>query len=218
MAAQSKSNIGYFGTLGIIFLVLLGLGLIMNALDGVQGTKGHPPPTAKTATSPPPTIPKPSNPPLYKTPAEYLKTAKDQLAMKSPDRPYGNFYHAAYLLSFIPKDAPEFPEAQRLFKQIERCKEKDLAALHQKEAHDKRGVRLLYAPIIENDFLDKGHDVTVKVEGKDATTLKIKWILVSRVFAHQISKDQQLIKTWRDMGFRKVILTDGYRSKWQLDL
>ena len=220
MASQPKSGYGCCGIIGIGFLIFLGLGLIMKAVEGIKNISWvSAPQSAKTdqISSPKSELPK-EPPPKSKTPAEYLKEAKSELAKKSNVSPYGEIYQAAYLLNEIPKDAPEYHEAQKLLNRIEHLKEKDTAAIRLREAKEQRAKRLIYGPGLENLFLDKGYDITVKITGKDATTLRIKWILTSRVLVHQISKDQNLIQSWRQLGFKKVIFTDGYRSNWEMTL
>lgn len=221
---EPKRGIGCFGVTGIIFLILLGLGLLGRLVEGIKTTYFSPPAPINKTEDPPvhttprdPAVSAPLNEPRKtKSSTEYLKEAKDQLAMKNADRPYGDIYHAAYLLSFIPSDAPEYKEAQALLKKIAKLKEKDLAEIKKRTAEELRIKRMLYAPLLENKFLDKGYDVTVKTLGKDDTTLHIKWVLTSRLTVHHITKDGELIRIWREMGFRKVVFTDGYRSKWEL--
>jgi hypothetical protein len=220
MADQPKSGIGCFGIVGIIFLIFLGLGLIIKLIGGIRNIKLTDAQVAKIETpSASQSQPNETNPPhgLPKTPDEYLKEAKHQLSMKNADRPYGDIYHAAYLLSFVPKDAPEYKEAHRLLKQIEQWKEKDLAALRQKEAKDKKALRQLYAPSLETQFLEKGYDISVKVTGKDDALLTLRYVMFSRPMIYNLTKDGSLFKTWRDMGFSKVIFNDGLR-RYQFDL
>jgi len=173
-------------------------------------TNAEPAKSQAQKEEPPPSLPK--------TPAENLDAAKKQLSMKSANYPYGDIYHAAYLLSQIPDNAPEYKEAQALLKKVNKLKEKDLAGIREETAKDMRAKRILYAPLLETRFLDKGYDISVKILGKDATTLQLRYVLTTRVMVHHISKDAELIKTWRDMGFKKVIFTDGFRSKWIMDL
>lgn len=96
------------------------------------------------------------------------------------------------------------------------AKEEKLAA--EKERLAKIEARKEFADKLEYIYLDKGMDVTVTVSGSDATTLKIKWILISRVTAHEFGQDTELLQLLRECGFKKLILTDGYNATWRLDL
>ena len=208
---------GCFSKLGVIFLILLALGIIIKLVE--KGSQKSPPVSSVNAPSiPPPKSEVTKEPEKPKTSADYLKDAKNQLAMKSPDQPYGDIYHAAYLLSYIPKDASEYPEAQRLLKEIEKLKEKDLASMRQKAAQEKKALRQLYGPGLETQFLEKGYDVSVKVTGKDATILHLSCIIFSRPFMYNLTKDGVLINIWRDMGFKKVVVSNGYRVTCFMDL
>ena len=77
--------------------------------------------------------------------------------------------------------------------------------------------RLAYAETLEDDFLDEGLDIYVSVHGAENTTLRLKWVLASRVTAHQL-QTQDNFYTWRSLGFRRVELRDGYNYSVYWDL
>lgn len=79
-------------------------------------------------------------------------------------------------------------------------------------------IRRQYGKAVEKFFLDQGMDVYVTIEGPEARTLRLKYILMSRPLAHQISNNVKTLDTWRALGFRTVVLTDGYDKTWRLDL
>lgn len=93
--------------------------------------------------------------------------------------------------------------------------ERDKAAAEAQRALAAEQVdrRRTYAAELENTYLDKGLNVTVTTKGKGATTLHLKWILVSRVVAHQLSKSD-LLGQLRDMGFKRFEISDGYDESW----
>ncbi|HUR92533.1 MAG TPA: hypothetical protein VMY38_07655 [Gemmatimonadaceae bacterium] len=74
--------------------------------------------------------------------------------------------------------------------------------------------RRQYAQRLESEYLDQGLDITVTTKGAAATTLRLKWILVSRVTAHQLSKSGPLWANLRSMGFKRLEITDGYDDSW----
>lgn len=75
-----------------------------------------------------------------------------------------------------------------------------------------------FAKAYEHNLLDEGIDATVTVHGSKATTLKVKWILASRVVAHEFSENAEFFQGLRDLAFKKFILTDGYDFSWYWDL
>jgi hypothetical protein len=74
--------------------------------------------------------------------------------------------------------------------------------------------RRALAATLESRFLDEGMDVTVTTRGKHATTLHMRWILVSRVTAHQFSKNVQMFENLRAKGFKRLEISDGYDESW----
>lgn len=218
---------GKGGCCSVILLIFVGLFVLVGLLKLFEFEVKKP----SSSTAPPVPVATPgltdikdikpeseSKPQKPLTPADNLREAKNLLSLKSKEMPFGQIYEAERFLLSIKPEAAEYSEAQKLLKKIDGWKQKIIDNSRKEIAAELKAKRLIYAPIVENQFLDRGYDVTVKVEGKDATVLKIRWILVSRVLVHHISKDQQLIKTWRDMGFKKVLLTDGYRSHWEISL
>lgn len=75
-----------------------------------------------------------------------------------------------------------------------------------------------FAPRLERTYLDKRMDVTVTTLGQNATTLKVKWILASRVDAYEIGNDAEFLQLLRELGFKKFIITDGYDETWYWNL
>jgi len=78
--------------------------------------------------------------------------------------------------------------------------------------------RKKFAKECEYDYLDKGLNVSVTTPGRNATTLKLKWIGVSKVTAHEFGKKTELFQTLRELGFKKFVITDGYGETWYWDL
>lgn len=72
------------------------------------------------------------------------------------------------------------------------------------------------ADILETTFLDAGRDVYVRSEGKELRTLRVKYILMSRPLVYKFQQDHKTRETLRDLGFTKLIFTDGYRDTWTM--
>ena len=71
-----------------------------------------------------------------------------------------------------------------------------------------------YAIEYEKRLLDQGMNVTVSTRGRDATTLRLRWILVSKVLAHKMSQDPDFFARLRELGFKRFEITDGYDETW----
>lgn len=100
-------------------------------------------------------------------------------------------------------------ESQRRI-QIQLAKEADRAT--SQEEVDKRvaagaGMREIY--------LDAGQDVEVTITGKQKDVITLSYVLIGNVWSHRMNKDGN-IDALLDLGFKKVILTDGYnyRTVW----
>lgn len=78
--------------------------------------------------------------------------------------------------------------------------------------------RRAYPKKAEKAFLDAGQDFYLTVEGKEFRTLRVRYVLMSRPLVHQLTNSAKVVDTWRDIGFRKVIFTDGYNSTWTWSL
>ncbi len=78
--------------------------------------------------------------------------------------------------------------------------------------------REMHAQRTEKNYLDSGMDVHVTLHGKDKTSIKLTYVLMSRPLAHQLSNDNSLISGMKNLGFKKMILSDGYKSLWEIDL
>jgi len=71
---------------------------------------------------------------------------------------------------------------------------------------------------MEESMLDEGYNCDITATGPDKTTLRIKYVLASKVFAHHLSKNGEFFEQARQMGFKKVYLTDGYNFGWEWTL
>jgi hypothetical protein len=71
---------------------------------------------------------------------------------------------------------------------------------------------------VEGQMLDKGFNFDVVAVGAGHTTLQMKWALASKVVMHQISENEQMFETARQLGFKRMELTDGFDSEWSWKL
>ena len=118
----------------------------------------------------------------------------------------------------IPSGTIEHKEAMQLYDERKRKKareDKEAAVLAKKLS---RAQRQQFAKVYEQQLLDKGMDVYVTTQGKEHNTLKVKWVLVSRPLVHKMINDESVIANLRQLGFTKLVMTDGYNSSWNVDL
>jgi hypothetical protein len=148
------------------------------------------------------------------TPAEHLARARELIQSKSPQA----FEAGLKELSAIDPRAPEGKEAARLRLQYQAAKKKQEREQTIAQAAESRKLRDAMAKTIENGMLDEGWNVDVRAVGNDHTTLLIKWILVSKAMAHQLSKKGELFENARIAGFKKIEITDGYDETWYWNL
>jgi hypothetical protein len=75
-----------------------------------------------------------------------------------------------------------------------------------------------YARELERRMLGQGSDVYVSLTGRNGTTMRMRWILVSRPLAYQIGEDGTILQRLRELGFRRFEITDGYDQTWYWNL
>jgi len=78
--------------------------------------------------------------------------------------------------------------------------------------------RVTYAQTLEKEYLKQGMDIYITVSGADNTTIRLKYVLMSRPIVYQLTSDEDAMNALRQQGFKKLILTDGYDSTWTYDL
>jgi hypothetical protein len=91
-------------------------------------------------------------------------------------------------------------------------------SLIDKAARETRKDRTDYAHEYEEERLKDGEDYTVKATGSDNTTLSITYALMCRPLVYKMQNDSGLIQRWRNLGFKKVYLYDGYNYSWSFVL
>lgn len=108
-------------------------------------------------------------------------------------------------LAAIPEAAPEYRKSKALITKATTKIEK----AHLMQAIEQRRV---FAWEYESQMLDRGFNFHVTTEGKNATTLKIKWALTNRVTAHALGQNRHFWRQTYDVGFEKVVMTNGFQS------
>jgi len=77
--------------------------------------------------------------------------------------------------------------------------------------------RKAWADLYEAVLLAQGMDVSTSVSGRNNTTLKITYALMSRPVVFQLRNTADFRNGIQENGFKKVILTDGYSRTWTLE-
>ena len=156
------------------------------------------------------------------TPKQHLDKARTLLTDEAPQ---SSVDEAVQHLNAISTSSPEHVDAQRLRQQYEVEKKKREAEQARietvnakkqaiEQAATDRAARDAMAKTLEDKLLDEGYNVDVKAIGKDHTVLHLRWILVSKVLAHQLSEEGSFFSSARSVGFKKVEITDGYDETW----
>ncbi len=156
------------------------------------------------------------------SPAEHFSRLKSLLTVNSASQ---SVTEALKHLAAIPPNTLEAAEAAIIKRQYDASKRqqqqeaaKAQAVSAKKQAAEaaavNRVLRDTMAKTFENNLLDKGYNVDVAAIGKDHTTLHIKWVLVSKVLAHQLSQQADFFDNARKIGFKRVEITDGYEETW----
>ncbi len=69
----------------------------------------------------------------------------------------------------------------------------------------------------EKKFKDKGMNATVTTTGDFHTTILIQGNMVNDSLVHGMKDNNLVIQDLREMGFKRLILTDG-KVSWDIDL
>lgn len=78
--------------------------------------------------------------------------------------------------------------------------------------------RRRFATKLQERFSKKFERSKVDSEGNDDKTLKIEWSGVDRPFAGTITESGEIINDLRGLGFKRLIISDGQKSTWDVDL
>lgn len=77
-------------------------------------------------------------------------------------------------------------------------------------------IRKKFASQTEENFLRAGMSVDVTTRGADATTLHFKYALVTKAFVYQTQHNTDFVDACRQVGFKTMVLTDGFRESFKL--
>ena len=78
--------------------------------------------------------------------------------------------------------------------------------------------REVFAKTLERKMLDNGLNAKISTKGSNKQTLVCEYILMTKVRAANLLNDGNLLPPARDVGFKKLIFTDGLHSSWTYDI
>ncbi len=116
-------------------------------------------------------------------------------------------------LQAIAADAPEHAKAQAVLKAMTARDKKNAEFTAALDAKMKLDNRKKFAEKLEQSFLDLRMNADVTAIGPQYTVLRIKYALVSKVTANDLTKSG-IIERAQAAGFKSVQFTDGYDETW----
>ncbi|MBU1569436.1 MAG: RING-HC finger protein [Proteobacteria bacterium] len=216
------------GTSGIVWLVAIILLLILFErwkpfASNEDSTKQTPQPIQAPKQTPQP-IQAPMKSEKQNAARERIDLARQYLAdgykpNKNPAKTtWGNVLNAKLQLVTIKPEDKGYGEAQVLLKEVVRW-QKEIQRLSGALIDEMRlKQRENYASTLENNMLSSGMDVSVILSGPSKTTIKLKYVLMSRPLVHKLVVESDILKNFIDLGFTRAILTDGYDNTWNFDI
>jgi hypothetical protein len=137
------------------------------------------------------------------SPAQHLAAAKSLLRASASDSQINEGMQHLAALNWTP-----------LQKQGELIRDRYEKEKERVDYEAKEGDRISFAKKFQDSALSQGLNVNVTPVGPQHSTLQINWVLATRVEAYQITNDEGGFKGLRDdarrLGFKKLVLTDGY--------
>jgi hypothetical protein len=159
------------------------------------------------------------------TPAQHLSAAESDMHVGASEDQIADGMKHLDAISGTPMDVRA--KALRARYEAEKAKADKAAAAeaaaaeakqHKEDAQAQEAGRITFAKTVENQMLDQGFNFDVVTVGAKHTTLRMKWALASKVAAHQISENTQMFETARELGFKRMELTDGFDFTWSWNL
>lgn len=211
--SKKKMSIGIKFVIG--WAIILGFFAFIGAITSVRSSS-----VPSLATLPPkqaapmPAKPAPPEPPPQVTPRQHLEAISNLAKLATIQD--SDISEARKHVDAIPENVPERARGKSLLVKME---QKHAAQMLKMAI----ATRKAYANRFENNMLDRGLNMTITAIGKDATTLRMEYVLTSKVSMHALGQNDQFWAEVREVGFKKVILTNGFESSlgetwtWKVD-
>jgi hypothetical protein len=78
--------------------------------------------------------------------------------------------------------------------------------------------RINFAKSFEKRLKARGDNAQVVTQGDANKTLVIKWSSLNRAFAREMADNAKMVTDLREMGFKRMLLMDGKKYAWDVDL
>lgn len=163
------------------------------------------------------------------TPGAHLKEAFEALAAGNPKekdikkRTYGRLGDARRHLEALRRQLAKYDaEAKKLLQEVE-DREKDLKKYKEvmQKAVRETGINKREALVkeLDRDFLSKGFDVKIQMDGADKTTLKMDCVLFNRPMVFALIDKSDFLQNLRNAGFEEVVFSNKQiKFTWEINL
>lgn len=162
-------------------------------------------------------------------PGAHLQEAQQALAAGNPaekdikKRTYGRLEDARRHLEALQRQVKKMDEeAKKMLQEVE-SRETDLKNYKEvmqkavKERTIKKREEL--AKELDRDFLSKGFDVKIQLNGSEKTTIKLESVLFNRPMTFALIDKSDFLQNLRDAGFEEVIFSNKkIKFNWEIDL
>lgn len=163
------------------------------------------------------------------TPGAHLEEANKALAAGHPEeqdikkRTYGRLEDARRHLEAVQSQVKKLDEDSKKMLQEVENREKDLKKykevmqkLVKEQALKKREEA---AKELDRDFLSKGFDVKIQLNGSEKTTLRLESVLFNRPMVFALIDKSDFLQNLRDAGFEEVVFSNkNIKFAWEIDL
>jgi hypothetical protein len=128
-------------------------------------------------------------------------------------------YPADRMLKILNEDRFKLTTAESAYARPNNKKQKRrLAKIRTLRSAVELLTREVFAKILERKMLDNGLNARISTKGSNKQTLVCEYILMTKVRAANLLNDGNLLLSARDVGFKKLIFTDGLQSSWTYDI
>lgn len=187
---------------GILF-ILIGLGILANIATQQQSQVTHP--TNKAEQKP------------KKTDTEILVEIENR--MNVYQKKLKRYYPNDDMLRTLNEDLVKLAILEVTYSKADEASQKKvLSKAKSLRPKVELLLREVFAKNMERLSLDRGISANVRAKRNNKQILEYKYVLMSGALAHNLAYRGNMLKIARELGFRKVVFTDGFNRSWTYDL
>lgn len=151
--------------------------------------------------------------------ADAQKVVSDTTACETPKR----IADVWTRLRDVKRNDPQFQQVTAVVPQLERCRIAAERELSKALGSFMVSQREAWADKYEKGLLGQGIDARVALLAPTKNQVRIRWVLLSRAAAYQITNGGSLesgsfLRNLQDIGFSRVIFDDGFNESWSYQL